>query len=239
MVTQTHGDHLAAVSAADVQRAGLHVLRAKGLLLQVDNGLEGGDQGSQHLLRLVGPLPALRTAAHALRQERHVQGGQVLRVGGAVDVLVRGLLHEAEHGPADVAEVGDDAVVHEDVPAKDERVVVDRRHRRRRRGPDVRKHGRRRRPRADAVEVAVVIRRLAVFVHGRPHPLDAVDELRPHGTIPRHPEAIHVVQPVAQRDFQFRRLLARHVREQLRQVVVVHLFRDAMFLSLKTDEVIR
>lgn len=81
----------------------------------------------------------------------------MLRVGGAVDILIGGFREELEQRAADVGETGDDAVVHEGVPAKRERVVVDRGHGRgSRRGANMCEHGRCGRVGADGVEVGVV-----------------------------------------------------------------------------------
>lgn len=234
VVAQAHGDHLRAVGAADVQRAGLDILLAQHLLLQLDDGVEGVDDGGQHLGRRVLALPAARAGADVLGQVRHVEGGQVLRVGGAVDVLVGRLLEQAQQGPADVGKVRDHAIVHDRVAAEDERVVVDGRHRRARRRADVRKQRRRRRVAADAVEVGVVGRRLAVLVHRHPRALRVVHKVRPHVRVPRHAEAVDVEEPVAQRHFLRARLFARHVREELGEVVVVHLFREPVFLHCQT-----
>ena len=54
----------------------------------------------------------------------HVQSGEVLAVGGTFDVRVAVVVELLDEGPADADEVGDGAVVHNCVPAEDERVVV-------------------------------------------------------------------------------------------------------------------
>lgn len=225
VITQADGDHLAAVGTADIEGTGLHVLSPEDFLLQVNDGVESGDEGIQHLDGGVLSLPTVRAAASRFCQVRHVQCGEVLRVGGALDVLIGRLFNQVEHGPADVGEVGDQAVVHDGVAAKHERMVVDGGDRRARGGADVREQRRRRRVAADAVEVGVVVGRLAVLVHGRPCACDRFDKVASCRRVPHHPEPVDVEEPVAQRYLLRRRLLAWRVGEELGQVVVVHLFR--------------
>ena len=58
----------------------------------------------------------------------HEQRGSVLGVRTAQNIAVSIEAEQVGHIPTDIGEVGDGAVVHEDVPAEDERVAVDLRH---------------------------------------------------------------------------------------------------------------
>lgn len=244
VVPEAKRDQLGAVGDTDIQTVGLDILGAQRGLLQLDDGAVGGEQGVAHLLDRVLALP--RLAAGRARQVRHVQGGEVFGVGGAVDVFEGRLGQQVEQRAADVGEAGNDAVVHQGVAAKHERVVVDRGDRRRaRRRADVRKHRRRRRVGADRVEVGVVHRRRrrleqrrpevgagCCCVMARPGRAAAAGgpprKRAPHRRVPRDAEAVDVEQPVPQADLLLARRLARHVREQLRQVVIVHLLRQTV-----------
>lgn len=226
VVAEADGEELLTVGAAHVERAGLDVLGAQDVLLKGDDGLECRDERGEHFGRRVCLFPSRGGRSG---QVRHVQGSEVLRVRGALDVFVLWLGQQGEHDATDVRKVGDEAVVHDGVPAKGEGVVVDGGDRRPRRGADVRKHGRRRRVAAYAVEVGVVGRWLGVLVHGGPDAGGRADEVGPRGRVPCHAEAVDVEETVAQRDLFTRGLFAGGVREEFGQVVVVHLFGEAVF----------
>lgn len=250
VVAQAERDELRAVGHAHVQTVGLHVLGAQHRLLQGDDLPVRRDQGVAHLARRVLPFPGFFPTAGGCGQICHVQRGQVLRVGGAMDVLVRGLGEQLEQWAADVGEVGDDAVVHEGVAAEDERVVVDRGDRRGARGgADVGEDGRRRRVGADGVEVGVVHGRRArleqcwsetlavafklaraatAITAGGFAAVVASDERGADGRVPCDAEAVDVEEAVAQRDFVLACFLARNVREEFREVVVVDLFGETV-----------
>lgn len=121
VITKANGYHFLPVRRAEVERVGGS--RIAGFdLLQLENLDHGFLHGGEHLGKAVGGLPRLLGAV--VREVRHVQGGGVLAVGGAEDVAVGVEGHEVGHFAADGGEVGDDAVVHEDVAPEDEGVGV-------------------------------------------------------------------------------------------------------------------
>lgn len=164
MVPQAHRDHLTSVCDADIEGARLHVRCAENMLLEFDDALERRDQRAEHFLGGILSFPSSRASTKGAGQVGHVHGREVFRVSCPMDILVRGFLHQVEHVSADVGEMADDPVVHDRVSAEDEGVVVDGGHGRGCCGADVCKDCRRRSARADAVEVGVIVGRLAVLV---------------------------------------------------------------------------
>lgn len=161
-------------------------------------------------------------------QVRHVQSSQVFRVRGTEDVFVFWFRQQGQHGSTNVGKVGDETVVHDGVPTEGERVVVDGRYPGAGGGADVGKQSRRRRVGADAVEVGVVGGGLRVLVHGGTHPFGRRDKVGAGVGVPSHAEAVDVEQSVAQSDLFTGGLFPGSVGEELRQVVVVDLFGEAV-----------
>ena len=121
VIAEADRDHFLAVGGAEVEAVG-RLFVAQLLLLQVHDLDDGVRHGVQHVLQGIFFLP--RVFGSLARQIGDVQRRRMLGVGAAQHVAVSIVGHEVRHIAADIREVGDGAIVHEDVAAKDKGVAV-------------------------------------------------------------------------------------------------------------------
>ena len=226
MVAEPHRHEHRPVSDGDIQavRGGLGAELA---FLQLHHRLHGLHQGRFHLCDRVPRLPG--GGAPPGGEEGHVQGGEVLRVGRALEITVGGVVHAGAHVARDVHVVLEEAVVHEDMAAEGERVIVHRDHGGGGGCANVGEEGLGRGVGADVQEVAVVLRRLRRAVKEGSLTF-AGPELFPCGRVPRYAEAVDVEHTVPGRDLVLGGNVVRIMREQLGEIVVVDLFGERMGL---------
>ena len=96
------------------------------LLLEFHDLNQGLVHRRQHLGQRVLFIPGILVAV--ISEIRQHQRSRVFGVGAAEDIAVGVEAEEVGHVATDIGEIGDGAVVHEDVAAEDERVAVDLRH---------------------------------------------------------------------------------------------------------------
>ena len=231
MVAEPHCHKHGPVRDGDVQaiRGGLCAALA---LLQLHDRLHSFHQRGFHVRDGVLRFPGGRALALSMAggEEGHVQRGEVLRVSGALNIAVGGLVHEGAHIAGDVQVVLEEAVVHKDVAAEGERVVVDGDNCGGGGGADVGEQRLGRRICADVQEVAVVLRGLRRTVKERPLP-GAGPELFAGGRVPRYAEAVDVEHAVPRGDLVLGGDIVWIMGEQLGKIVVVDLFGEGMGLS--------
>lgn len=152
----------------------------------------------------------------AVAQVRHVERGEMLGVRRAVDVGVAVVVHEFAHVARDGDEVCHDAVVHECVPAEDERVVVHLDDWRGGCGADVREARFGSGVCADAFEVEIVGWWGCFFVQSWIFAFAAVLEFGFGSGVPCYAETVDVEESVAGGDFGFGGLFVEVVGEEFR-----------------------
>ena len=177
-------------------------LRAELALLQLHDRLHRFHQRGLHLRDGVLRFP--RGRALAAGEEGHVERGEVLGVGGALDGAVGGVVHELAHVAGDFDVVLEEAVVHEDVAAEGERVVVHGDDGGGGGGPDVGEKGFRGHVGADVQEILVVLGRLRGAVQEGALPL-AGAEFFSGGRVPGYAEAVGVEHAVPSRNLMLGR----------------------------------
>ncbi len=175
-------------------------------LLQRENILQRRDQRRLHLRRRVALFPRAGAVSAAgllgvLRQVGHVERGEVLAVGPSPHGRVGVVVHLFRHAARDLLEGGDAAVMHDDVPAEGERVVVDRHHGRRCRGADVREQAPARGVLGDGSEIQIVQRRLRAFVQGRTGTFQG-GVGRAGGGVPCYADAVDIEVAIPGRELQ-------------------------------------
>ena len=121
MVAEAYGDQLLAVGGTEVETVG-GGFAAELLLLKFHDLYDGLVHRVQHRFDWVFFLPSILCAT--VGKIGDVQGGGVLGVSATQDIAVGVETEQVCHVAADIEEVGDGAVVHEDVAAEDERVTV-------------------------------------------------------------------------------------------------------------------
>ena len=127
--------YLLAVGGAEIEAVG-SLFVAELLLLEFHDLHHGLVHRLQHVGQRVLFVPGVLGAV--VGEVGHEQRGGVFGVGAAQDIAVGVEAEQVGHVAADVGEVGDGAVVHEDVAAEDERVAVHLRHDATAGGTDVR-----------------------------------------------------------------------------------------------------
>ena len=228
MIAKANRNELLAVRSAEVKAIGRRLI-AERLLLQAHDREHGLDHGLVHLGEGILLFPRVSLAATG--QIGDVERRGVLGVGAAQHVGVGVVAEQVRHVAADVRKVGDGAIVHKGVPAKDEGVAVDLRDDAAARRADVREQAVRLRVGAQAAEVEVVDGRRLGFVEGRAGAVDALDVVGRGLGVPGHAEAVHVEEAVAHLHERVRRVLELGffaVGEELGEVVFRALLGDGV-----------
>ena len=194
VVAEAGGDHLLAVRGAEIETVGgLSV--AQVLLLEFHDLHNGLVEGLEHVGDGILLFP--RILLPALCKIGDVQSGGVLRVGATQHVAVGVVAEQIGHVAADVVEVGDGAVVHEDVASKDKGMRVHLSHDAARCGADVGEQTIGFSVTAEIAEIEIADRRRLRLVQSRSLTLDALDVAFGSAGIEGHTKAVHVQQAVA------------------------------------------
>ena len=122
VITETY---LFAVGGAEIETVG-SLFVAQLLLLELHDLHHGLVHRLQHLGQGVLFVPGVLGAV--VGEVCHEQRSGVFGVRTAQNIAIGIKTEQVRHIPTDIGEVGDGAVVHEDVAAKDERVAVYLRH---------------------------------------------------------------------------------------------------------------
>ena len=122
----------------------------------------------------------------------HVQGSGVLGISAAQDVAVGIETKQVGHVAADLGEIGDGAVVHEDMTAEDKRVAIDLCHDAATSRADVGEQAVGLGIAAEIAEVEVADRWGLRFVQGRSLTVYALDIILRRLSVPCYAEAVHV-----------------------------------------------